>query len=564
MRRILFVLIALMLGGLSFASQTPFDAQSSTQSRPGDPPIASLITVSPPDIRGIVTITGVAGAVFPGAQVAIRNLYTEQVIYTNANVTGTFSATLFATGSTPFWISAAVAIPPELRNLPGSLPGGPGTIIYSTTAENQTGTVTQLIMDGDLADWQAYPQAAAPAGGSFSLRNPTSIYVAVDNPLLANPYDRLRLAFALDTDLYNITIRPDQLRVATIRQSVPVIREREIAVNLGVATTTVELRLPLELAAREPQIVRLTGIQLLDAENATLADIPLDMVVPLVLESDGAVYPEGRMAEESTNFYVAGALAQGASYWTASGRITSLNPSPGDTLTLDLDVTLLTPNLPLATIDLTMLGDLSLQPVSVAAFHTNNGWSNLLTRSGLAIDNVRGDVSLVQTSADWTHITRLTDRLVFGLRFNVTIPANLPPGIYVPVFKGAVQTAEGVVTPWVANGLFGEGAGISRLPLTRLPLTLNVGEQADNRLYWVLFHDQPSNGSRGILADEDTGKAALSNRVKFNSPTYILPPGAYPVEPYLPDFLPNAYDLSATPLVPLLFPGGRLSFEITR
>ncbi|HEX2621768.1 MAG TPA: hypothetical protein VHL11_16535, partial [Phototrophicaceae bacterium] len=119
MRRILFSLIALMVCALALSSQQlPSQAQSSTQSRQGDPPIASLITVSPPDAQGNVTISGAAGAVFPGAQVAVRNLFTEQTTYTNAGITGSFSVVLFATGSTPFWISAATAIPPELRDIP--------------------------------------------------------------------------------------------------------------------------------------------------------------------------------------------------------------------------------------------------------------------------------------------------------------------------------------------------------------------------------------------------------------------------------------------------------------
>ncbi|HEX2618481.1 MAG TPA: hypothetical protein VHL11_00005, partial [Phototrophicaceae bacterium] len=397
-----------------------------------------------------------------------------------------------------------------------------------------------------------------------SLRNPTSLYLALQSSVFNEAYDRLRVSFALDDDLYTILVRPDQLRVGTIRQNVPVVRERDTAINLFIQDDVVELRFPLEIAAREPQQVKVTGVQLLDSEGAQIAALPFEIIVPLVLETDGAVYADGKLGDDFTPFYVAGALAQGASYWTASGRITNLTPQPGDTVTIDLDVTLLTPDLALDTTDLTMLGELSLQPLSVSALHTNNGWSSLLTHSGVAIDNLRGDVMVGQTSTDWTHITRLTDRLVFGLRFKVQIPGNLPEGIYVPTFNGFVQTSDGAIEAWTANGPFGVGAGISRLPLTRIPVALNIGSVSDNHMYWSLFYDTPSDGSRGMLADEDAGQAALSNRVKFNSPTYILPPGAYPVEPYLPNFLPDAYDSVSTPLIPLLFPGGRLALEVTR
>ena len=56
----------------------------------GDPPIASLIDISTPDANGIVTITGAAGAVFPAAQVGIRNMYTGEAVYVGAGITGSF------------------------------------------------------------------------------------------------------------------------------------------------------------------------------------------------------------------------------------------------------------------------------------------------------------------------------------------------------------------------------------------------------------------------------------------------------------------------------------------
>jgi hypothetical protein len=55
--------------------------QSVTQLQLGDPPVTSLIQVSSPDPNGLVTINGAPGAVFPSAQVAIRNLYTGDVVY---------------------------------------------------------------------------------------------------------------------------------------------------------------------------------------------------------------------------------------------------------------------------------------------------------------------------------------------------------------------------------------------------------------------------------------------------------------------------------------------------
>ncbi|MBE0691142.1 MAG: hypothetical protein IH587_13565, partial [Anaerolineae bacterium] len=86
-------------------------------------------------------------------------------------------------------------------------------------------------------------------------------------------------------------------------------------------------------------------------------------------------------------------------------------------------------------------------------------------------------------------------------------------------------------------------------------------------LPWALLMNIPSDGSRGVLP-ADTNEYALSNRVHFNSPSYIVPlnadgaPAVYSLEPHLLMQLPNAYDLSAPPLIPLLFPGGRLSVAV--
>lgn len=382
---------------------------------PGDPPTASLISVSPPDDEGIVTVSGAQGAVPPASQVAVRNLYTEQVVYTNSGMSGSFAVDLFANGSTPFWISAASEIPAALRELPGWMPGGPGTILYS--------------------------------------------------------------------------------------------------------------------------------------------EVPISTV--------GA-------DSGAKRFYVAGAVAQGASYWWANGHISSLDMQPSGTLSLEMDVTLVAPNLTADTVDLSFVGDIRLQPVAASARQANNGWSSIQTPGGLAIDNLVGDVPLGQTTTEWVNVTRQADRLAFTLRFNLDIPENLPPGRYVPNFRGGVIEPSGRRSSWWQNGLFGTGRGISQQPFTRLPLVLSTSSSSsgnpedEQRLPFALFYNHPSDGSRGILPQEDANRFALSNRVKFNAPTYILPPGVYPVEPYLPNQLPNAYQSVAAPLLPLDFSDSELTISVAR
>lgn len=129
-------------------------AQVETRLKAGDPPNSQLISISQADEDGFVTISGALGAVFPSAQLAIRNLYTGDTVYTQATTTGTFNVELYGPGNTPFWISPATNIPDALHNQPGSLPGGPGTIIYGPFPQSPPNysTATQLMIDGKLDD----------------------------------------------------------------------------------------------------------------------------------------------------------------------------------------------------------------------------------------------------------------------------------------------------------------------------------------------------------------------------------------------------------------------------
>src|SRR5687768_7968567 len=70
------------LAGVS-ASNTP-------QLELGDPPIASFVHVSPPGEDRFVTISRGTGGCFPSPQFAIRNLYTNDLAYVQAGVTGSF------------------------------------------------------------------------------------------------------------------------------------------------------------------------------------------------------------------------------------------------------------------------------------------------------------------------------------------------------------------------------------------------------------------------------------------------------------------------------------------
>jgi hypothetical protein len=558
--------VLLLIFQNSYSSQ-PVTAQAQAASA-GSPPIAALISVSPPDANGNVTISGAAGAVPSSFQVAVRNLYTDQTVYTNAGGSGSFSVTLFANGSTPFWISAARDIPAVLRDIPGWMPGGPGTIVYSSVAPDTETRITQLIMDGSLGEWASYPEVELEDDAILALRNQNSLYLALQNNAFAPDVTEIALTLGFDDNSsFEVTLNPTVRRSISVRQLRQINLDRGVfRANLAVLDGIVEVRLPLDIAVGvTTENTRLLGIAVTNAEGTVTLNQAYDLAVPAVEEVDGAASAFEPLQTTVEPFYIAGAVAQGAGYWYATGLVNTLEIEPGSTLSVEMDVTLVAPNLPADAADLTMIGDLRLQPVTVSSRQSNNGWSSLQTPSGLAIDNLVGDISLGQTTTEWVSVTRLTDRLAFTLRFDLPIPENLPAGSYVPNFRGGVIEASGRRSGWWQNGVFGNGDGISEQPFTRLPLVLSSQpDEVEQRLPFALFYDHTSEGSRGILPQEDTDRFALSNRVKFNAPTYILPPGTYPVEPYLLNQLPNAYQSSAAPLLPLNLDESEMSISVAR
>jgi hypothetical protein len=561
---------------LLFLLSAPITAQPNAPLQQGDPPVATLISVSPPTSAGIVTVSGSAGAVFPNAQVSIRNLFTGQTVTATAGFTGAFRAEIYGTGQTPFLVSPSTTIPEALQNHSGALAGGPATIVYATNADPRTdfSRVTQLILDGMLEDWDTYPQSQL-AHSSFSLLNNDSLYFAFPHAIETGA--SLVVQFSLDANLYELTINPNSPLASQIRQLEPTTTEPTALPIIWSASvqdgtvTQAEFKLSrshLPLATFEMIRLEQTFTR---TRNTTSEPLIYSQAIAVIDSIDGIVYPNGHMTDDFTRFHVAGSLGAGQSYWSANGRIRSTTYNVGDQLELEMDFTLYIPDLGNVRPDIHMIGELGLQPVTVnpngeyniPATHTNNGWSSLTTPSGLAIDNITGDVVLGKFRIPSQQVIRRDDTLTFGGRFSLSLPQQLPAGIYTPTFTGSLQVGDATPVLWTSPNPLGDGGIYTRHPITRLPIVLNIGEIERPRLTWTLFHDRPSEGSRGILATQDSERLALSNRVRFNSSTYILPPNAYALEPHLLNMLPNAYDITLAPLLPLLTPGGRMKAVVT-
>ncbi|MBN2471987.1 MAG: hypothetical protein JXN59_14800, partial [Anaerolineae bacterium] len=603
---ILLALLLVLVGIMPLAS---------AQDRPsaaafGDPPIAALITISDPDENGLVTIQGEVGAVFPGAVVAIRNLYTGETIYPRAELTGAFISQIHGTPNTPYWISPAIRIETFERGLPGALPGGPGTIVYGglgghavlppvTDSPIPEGDIlaSPVVLDGDAAEWPALTSAeqiGISDGGDglvYAFANQESFYLAIApaSPEAALPtgYQSLELGFSVEGRRFLARINPQQrdsgrLYGATVGGGL-----EDLGPLAGAsiqAEGALELRFPRAAftgwaAPITLEIVRFASSTYCLVLHEDFWDANLFLPVVEREEIDAPAALPFVMPGGSTSFTLGGPVGGGTGRWEAAGRINQLAFAPGDTLLLEMQVTMQAPEMPGDGTGLRLGAMLHLEPVAVNGAQvvadrlTGNGWSGQLTASGLPVENVGGGVTLGSAAAQ--RMTLEEDTITFRLQWQLEVSATLPDGLYTPSLTGFVSVP-GVFGSWHEPGILGGTASAdadSGIGWARLPLVLALGDQAaENRLVWALFADHPaSSGARGLLAEQDAGQVAVNSHTAFPGEAYILPatqagsgePIPYPLEPYLPALLSNSTYDSLAPLVPFDFDSGELSVRVT-
>ena len=373
------------------------------------------------------------------------------------------------------------------------------------------------------------------------------------------------MRFTVDTSTYTVTLDPRQVQAAELARVNPTASSLGTLVVASRQASGIELRIPLSFLDRADH-VSLDSVRWLDASGAAISKDDLGMDIPSRNEVDGVL--RSQSSGNGIPFALAGSLESNGAIWSAHGQVDGLALTPGSTWNIQMDVDYGSADLPA---EAQVIGQIALQPIArsvdgamrvVGDVSTNNGWSSILTPSGLPIDNLRSSVTLGEATAAPFQLVRGASDVSFPLDFTLTLPTGLPTGLYVPYFTGYTQVTGGKRVPW--DRASGDPA--------RLPLVVNVGGVDNVHLLWTLLADDPSDGSRGVIPVEDQANAALSNRVRFDSPTYILPPfkpgtrdpNLYPLEPYLLDELTNSYTTSDAPLIPFQFPGGRLQASITR
>ncbi|MBK8024670.1 MAG: hypothetical protein IPK19_25410 [Chloroflexi bacterium] len=569
MSRMLIVLLMLCAFAVQVSAQTP-------PAQVGDPPVLSRIEVLPPDRFGLVTITGSSGAVFPNAYITIRNLYTGETAYTRAGITGIFTAQIAGTLDTPFWISpSGLDTPRDLRDHPGSIPGGPGAILYPAAADLDPTpeAITRIALDGKLDDWALYTDAVqveVDGGRILALRNSESLYLAIEDMEALRATANIEIALTIDTFVYSLRFNPSLDATAAVRQISPNQRDLGVTPIASVMQGALEMRIPLHFTERA-DVVTLNDVRWLD-ETGTLTTVDaVGQLLNPIAEQDGIVRAESALSAGDPSFAVGGTpvLDEGdePAAWLAHGRMSSAAIEAGEIWKTEIDVTLAGVDPPA---DARILTELLLLPIAqlrddpvvasneaiataISTASTNNGWSHRLTPSGLPIDGQSTLIAFDTSEALASDIVRREEVTLFPLDFSAAIPRGLPAGLYVPVLHGRILSFEGEQRWDQPDAVL----------LTRLPVVLSVGGIDQARLPMALFVDDASDGSRGVLPIGE--EAALSNRVRTNSATLILPPYtntvprqaiSYALEPYLPNLMPNSVDQNSTPLIPFALPGG--------
>ena len=579
----LFVMICLSLAVFSSTY-----AQSNLTMVFGQPPNIALITVSAADEFGKVTISGAEGAVFPSAQVYIRNLYTLHTVVTQANSTGEFSATLYGAGNTPFWISPAQSVVDSALSSANSLPGGPGTIIYGafpTRLSNGALPTTQILLDGKGTDWERYGTAQLDPN-LFAFVNAHSMYWLMRD--VPAEMQQMILQLQLNNSTYELALQPrlnTQASVGLVANQVNPLGQVPYSYQQG---EVLEVRLPLAPLQTILQGAQLDGLAIrqvryLTSEGTLLAEqnytpLPLNQLN----EQDGVVR-EGMPFDTTEQYFtLSGQVGAGSGFWHAEGQLEKSTLQASDPLRMSLNFHMQTPSLITLLDHLELVGRVSLRPLTdtdgrmlYGAQATPNGWSSVKTSSGLPINQLVNEVLLGEVVVPTANIITQDNALLFGMDFTLPLPEQLPPATYIAVFEGFARLNNSPLVRWTDPLLFGEGDAVpSQVTLaTPFPFPLHIGQPAPQpmRQIWTLFHDVSSDGSRGILAQQDQAWVGLSNHTRYDSPTYILPPRtapnepliAYSLEPYILTMMGNRYDVVTAPSVPLLFPSGQLSITVT-
>ena len=198
----------------------------------------------------------------------------------------------------------------------------------------------------------------------------------------------------------------------------------------------------------------------------------------------------------------------------------------------------------------------------------NSFASTFLTPTGLPIERnpQEWDAGLSQ-SRNLSLIKTAATQAEAEVDLTLSLPADLPTGYYRP-FLTFYSPDMPMENPPDRSVTFSDA--VSSPHEAHLPI-IRVGNTAPPRLNWTLLVDTLSNGSRGVLAEEDTDRFGIAQRILTSSETFVIPrlgtasgqPLTYRLEPFVPSVSRgNGFGLPTPPRIPFRFPSGSLTVRI--
>ncbi len=254
--------------------------------------------------------------------------------------------------------------------------------------------------------------------------------------------------------------------------------------------------------------------------------------------------------------------------WTFHGSIPTNTFAPGDPLRVQGTVRLDSPVLQgvddlqvNATLILERLSDpqgsslLRLETLAV---------STLLTPTGLPIER-KGHTPGFSRYQEFSLVKAASTQAEAKLDLTLSLPSDLPAGYYHPSLAFEFPDMPFENPPKHLKRQ-------ESLDSVDLPI-IQVGNPAAPRLDWVFLLDTLSNGSRGVVAEEDADRFGIAQRILTSSETLVIPrldaasgqPLTYRLEPFAPTVsLVNTSfgGLPLLPRIPFRFPSGNLTVRI--
>ena len=261
--------------------------------------------------------------------------------------------------------------------------------------------------------------------------------------------------------------------------------------------------------------------------------------------------------------------------WTFHGSINTQTLAPGSPLRVQGTVRVDSPALQ-GVNALQVSAEFRLERLSdtdgPSLLRSNTFASTFLTPTGLPIEreplsweelDVVGIVPFVKTA---------TTRAEAELDLTLTLPPDLPAGYYRPLLDFWSPDIPQEDPPSHSMVTLTHSPRRSSPTIAHLPI-IQVGSPASPRLYWTLFFDTLSNGSRGVVAMEDADRFGIAQRILTTSEAFVIPRlGAasgqlltYRLEPFVPTVcIANGSqgNLPTPPRIPFLFPSGSLTVRI--